>query len=168
MTVTTGLWARIIAGLVIGHAFCSAAMAFDLAGDTVFPASDPKRLWVLLPVGYICTILIETPVLLIGLSRQITFRQRLFAGAWLSACTYPIVMLVLPVVFAESTRGLYLLVAETFAPVAECALFWAAFQRRLDLSRGTQLRNFAVIVLANLMSFGAGEILATNRWFSLI
>jgi hypothetical protein len=42
---------------------------------------------------------------------------RLFAGAWLTACTYPVVWLVLPPLFEE--RSLYLLAAETFAPVAE-------------------------------------------------
>ena len=52
----------------------------------------------------------------------------LFAGVWLTACTYPVVVLVLPLALdMDSHEALYLGVAETFAPVAECALFWMAF-----------------------------------------
>jgi hypothetical protein len=48
---------------------------------------------------------------------------------------------------------LFLLVAETFAPLAECALFWLAFGK--EATR----RDFVVIVIANLASFLAGEII---------
>jgi hypothetical protein len=58
---------------------------------------SPAELWRFLPLGYLFTILIETPVLLIGLSRRHSIRQRLFAGVWLTACTYPIVVLVMPI-----------------------------------------------------------------------
>ena len=125
------------------------------------PVND---LWYFLPIGYFVTILIETPVLLIGLGRKFTFKQKLLAGIWLTACTYPIVVIVLPAVFLGSPRWLYLTVAEVFAPVAECLLFWLAF-------RGTEAvswaRTFAVIILANLASFGLGEILNAYNWFGL-
>jgi hypothetical protein len=88
---------------------------------------SPNELWRFLPLGYLLSILIETPILLAGLSRRHPFRRKLFAGVWLTACTYPIVVLVLPLLFAPNQRVSYLVVAETFAPVAECILFWLAF-----------------------------------------
>src|SRR6516162_10670473 len=94
---------------------------------------DPADAWAFLPHGYLFSILIETPVLLVGLSRRHSLGRRLFAGVWLTACTYPIVILVLTQYFdLETDRFRYLLVAETFAPVAECALFWAAFGDRAE------------------------------------
>ena len=133
----------------------------DFVQTQNLPLSD---LWYFLPIGYFVTILIETPVLLIGLGRKFTFKQKLLAGIWLTACTYPIVVIVLPAVFLGSPRWLYLTVAEVFAPVAECLLFWLAF-------RGTEAvswaRTFAVIILANLASFGLGEILNAYNWFGL-
>jgi hypothetical protein len=91
------------------------------------PLLTPAQAWAFLPHGYLFSILIETPVLLLGLSHRHSIGRRLFAGVWLTACTYPIVILVLPLLFPQDQRGLYLLVAETFAPVAECAIFWAMF-----------------------------------------
>ena len=112
--------------------------------------------WRFLPLGYLLSVLIETPILLAGLSAAHSWRRRLFAGFWLTACTYPIVILTLPVLFAR--RGVYLVIAETFAPIAECALFWAAFYRGGG-SRGASLpRDLAAIIFANLASFGIGEI----------
>jgi hypothetical protein len=143
------------------------ALAFDLAVEPARTTSVPRDLWLFLPLGYLLSVAIETPVLLAGLTRRLTFDQRLFAGLWLTACTYPIVVLVLPRLFADAPRSLYLLVAETFAPVAECALFWLAFQRQLDASSRTKWRNYAVIVLANLLSFAGGELLNATRWFGL-
>src|SRR5437867_10469699 len=88
---------------------------------------QPGELWTFFPLGYLVSILIETPVLLVGLSPHHSLRRRLFAGVWLTACTYPIVVLVLPMLFVHRSRAIYLIVAETFAPVAECVLFWLAF-----------------------------------------
>ena len=118
----------------------------------------PAYLWTFLPLGYALSVLVEAPVLLVGLSPQHSVGRRLFAGFWLTACTYPIVVIVLPLLIDPGTHlAAYLIVAETFAPVAECLLFWAAFggawhDRRL-------WRDWAVIVLANLLSFFAGEVL---------
>ena len=85
-------------------------------------------LWSFLLPGYLTTVAIETPILLIGLSPRHPISRRLFCGFWLTACTYQIVVLVLAPLLLGSAddRTVYLLVAETFAPVAECALFWAA------------------------------------------
>lgn len=129
----------------------------------------PEDLWWFLPVGYLLTVLVETPVLLVGLSPKLaTLRQRLFAGLWLTACTYPVVVLVLPIVFASSPRAVYLLVAETFAPVAECLLFWLALARRREADKGALVRSFAAIVVANLLSFAAGEVMGAFGWFGLV
>jgi hypothetical protein len=130
-------------------------------------AATVSELWRFLPFGYLLTIAIETPILLAGLAREITFRQRLLCGVWLSACTYPIVVLVLPSVLNGSSRPAYLLVAETFAPVAECLLFWLAFRSVAALRTGGWIRSFIAIVAANLASFGFGELLNAYGWFGL-
>lgn len=129
-------------------------------------APSSEYLWRFLPIGYLFTIIIETIVLLIGLSPKITLKQKFACGAWLTACTYPIVVLVLPNLITSS-QFLYLLVAETFAPLAECILFWLAFRDKSDLTSNDWIRCFIAITLANLASFGIGEILNAYRWFGL-
>jgi hypothetical protein len=129
------------------------------------PSSD---LWRFLPLGYVLSILIETPVLLVGLSRRHPLGRKLFAGVWLTACTYPIVTLVLPLVFVNSSRTIYLIVAETFAPVAECALFWFAFGEQEHLGELCMWRDFAAIAAANLASFIGGEVMNAYGWFGLL
>lgn len=129
---------------------------------------SPNELWRFFPLGYLFTILIETPILVLGLAPRHSLKRKLFAGAWLTACTYPIVTLVLPLIFAEHSRTLYLLVAETFAPVAECALFWLAFGEREYLGRPSMWRDFGAIIIANLASFGIGEVMNAWQWFGLL
>jgi len=128
---------------------------------------SPTQLWIFLPLGYALTVLVETPILLIGLSPRHSLRRKLLAGVWLTACTYPIVTLVLPLMFAPESRTPYLLVAETFAPVAECVLFWIAFGQEELLGKRTMWRDFAAIIAANLASFGLGELLNAWHWFGL-
>jgi hypothetical protein len=112
--------------------------------------------WTGLLVGYLFSITVEAPILLLGLSARHTWRRRLFAGLWLTACTYPIVVLVLPFFFRS--RAIYVIVAESFAPAAECALFWLAFGTGGSGRTWWPWRDFAVILLANLLSFGLGEV----------
>jgi hypothetical protein len=112
----------------------------------------PAELWAWLPFGYAFTILVETPVLVAGLSPRHSLARKIFAGVWLTACTYPVVVLVLPLAIPH--HGAYVTVAEVFAPAAECALFWLAFR-----SRETLWRDMAAIVVANLASFAAGALL---------
>jgi hypothetical protein len=107
--------------------------------------------------GYTLTVLVETAVLLAALSPRHAVRARLFAGAWLTACTYPVVWLVLPRLF--ETRLSYLVVAEVFAPAAECVLFYLAFVKPLPPDRRATTRDMVAIVLANLASFGVGELI---------
>lgn len=129
---------------------------------------SPSELWRFLPLGYLLTILIETPILLVGLSRRHPLKRKLVAGVWLTACTYPIVVLVLPLLFPPDRRVLYLLVAETFAPVAECALFWLAFGDNEAVDTRSMWRDFMTIIVANLASFGIGEVMNASEWFGLI
>ena len=112
----------------------------------------------LMAFGFLMTITVETAVLFLGLAPVHARGRRLFAGVWLTACTYPIVWLVIPAVFDPfDDRALYLWVAETFAPAAECLLFWLAFD--LGQPRQVILRDMVAITLANLASFGLGELL---------
>jgi hypothetical protein len=121
------------------------------------------NIWYYFAIGYLLTILSETPVLLALLSRRHSLERRLFAGVWLTDCTYPIVFLVLPQLFdTTSERVAYLVVAETFAPAAECVLFWLAFGVREEWGRPSMWQDFTAITLANLASFGIGEVL--NYW----
>jgi hypothetical protein len=126
---------------------------------------SPSDLWRFFPLGYLFTILIETLILLVGLSKRHSIKRRLIAGIWLTACTYPIVVLVMPFLF--TSRAIYLAVAETFAPVAECTLFWLAYGRSEEFGKPSMWQDFATIVLANLASFIGGEILNAYGWFGL-
>jgi hypothetical protein len=128
---------------------------------------SPSELWRFLPLGYFLTVLIETPILLIGLSKRHSIKRRILAGMWLTACTYPIVTLVLPLLFVNASRFTYLVIAETFAPIAECALFWLAFGSADQLGRRSMWQDFATIMIANLTSFVVGELLNAHRWFGL-
>ncbi len=124
-----------------------------------------QAFWVLMFTMYLITIAIETPILLIGLSSRHSYGRRLFCGAWLTACTYPVVWLVLPALIdTREQRWLYLLVAESFAPIAECAIFWAAFGTREQWGTRSMWRDLAVITLANLASFGFGEVINRMGW----
>jgi hypothetical protein len=140
---------------------------FDEPAIEIVKNAPLDRLWLFLPVGYLLTIFIETPVLVFGLTPKLTLRQKLLCGVWLTACTYPIVILVLPAVFIDSSRNLYLAVAETFAPVAECFFFWLAFRERRLLETNDWIRSLIAIVVANLASFGIGEIINYYEWFGL-
>ena len=128
----------------------------------------PSELWHFLPFGYLLSILIETPILLVGLSVRHPLRRRFFAGVWLTACTYPIVTLVLPLLFTNASRTLYLSVAETLAPVAECVLFWLAFGKGEEVGKPSMWRDFAAIIVANLASFLGGEVLNAYHWFGAL
>jgi hypothetical protein len=118
-----------------------------------------SELWQLLPWGYLLTIALETPVLLFGLSARHPWQRKLFAGMWLTAGTYPIVGILLPLtVWQWWGHTAYLVVAETFAPVAECAIFLAAYPRD-PAGPSTVVRDCAAIIVANLLSFIVGGYL---------
>jgi hypothetical protein len=126
----------------------------------------PLELFAFLPIGYLISILIETPILVVGLSARHSLGRRLAAGLWLTACTYPIVVLVLRCWLDPSdSRLAYLAAAETFAPVAECLLFLAAFGTGGAARWRSTCRDVAVITAANLASFCLGELLYGLGWF---
>lgn len=120
--------------------------------------------WFFLGFGYLFTISIETPILCLALSPQHTMSRRLLAGVWLTACTYPIIILVLPTFFASNERELvfattnaylvYLLIAETIAHFGECLLFWLAFRPLTYF-----WRDMIAVFGANLASFGIGLLM---------
>jgi hypothetical protein len=125
---------------------------------------DPRDSWAFLIPGYLFTISIETPILLLGLSPRHSFGRRIFCGFWLTACTYPIVVLVLPMFFdVTNDRVCYLIVAESVAHFGECALFWAAFGTREEFGKLSMWRDLATVFFANLASFLAGELLFYYR-----
>jgi hypothetical protein len=128
----------------------------------------PLELWRFLSLGYLLTVAIETPILMLRLSPRHSRSRRLVAGIWLTACTYPIVTLVLPLVLTNYSRTVFLIVAETFAPVAECILFWLAFGSREYWRTASMWRDFVAIVVANLASFAVGEVLNVWEWFGLV
>lgn len=115
---------------------------------------DSADLWSFFPLGYILTILVETPILLIGLSKRHSLRIRLFSGAGLTAFTYPIVVLVLPLLLLPYGRVMYLTVAEFFAPIAECLLFLSVFGN--NKGDRSAYRDCAAIIIANVASFLIG------------
>jgi hypothetical protein len=119
-------------------------------------------MWVFLPLGYALTILIEVPILMVALSDRHSMKRRFWCGAWLTACTYPIVVIVLPVaVWPTLGRTGYLWIAETFAPLAECLLFRAAQKGTQEggTDNSATARDYVVITVANLCSFIVGEFI---------
>jgi hypothetical protein len=131
-----------------------------------------SELWQAMPWYYLLTVALETPVLLLALSARHPWPRRLFAGFWLTACTYPIVWILLPLtVWHWWGYGPYIVIAETFAPLAECFLFWWAFSspksaevisgQPSSIDRNFILQDCAAIVIANLASFVLGGFLAS-------
>jgi hypothetical protein len=112
--------------------------------DFIERLHDP---WFFLPVGYLLTVVIETPILCAALSKEHPLSRRLLSGLWLTACTYPIVVLVVP----REPYWMYLTVAESVAHFGECVLFWLAFAPLQN-----PWRDMAVVLGANLASFSGG------------
>jgi hypothetical protein len=126
---------------------------------------DPADCWKFLPYGYLFSIAIETPVLLVGLSLRHPWTDRLLAGIWLTACTYPIVSVALPLLMLPACpRWAYLAVSETFAPVAECALFWLAYGSAAQRWKRSMWQDLVAVVAANLASFLIGEYTPLGSW----
>jgi hypothetical protein len=121
-------------------------------------------LWGFLIPGYLFTVAIETPVLIVGLSRPHPLRHRIAAGIWLNACSYPIVVLTLPSLMGLDSRW-YLWVAEIFAPVIECALFAAAYHTPA-LTRANRIQDMITVILANLASFLLGLWFTSHGWLT--
>jgi len=121
--------------------------------------------WLQLLMSYGLTVVIESPILMVALSWAHPWRHRLFAGVWLTSCSYPVIALVLPyfISTAESWPT-YVVAAEVFAPVFECFLFWLVFDRPRTCARAMLGRDFGAIIVANLTSFGLGTLLSGWLW----
>ena len=74
----------------------------------------------------------------------------MFAAFWLTACTYPVVALTLPVV----SGPYYLWIAETFAPLCECTVFLVTFGGGRSWRESSLRRDTGAILAANLASLG--------------
>ena len=129
---------------------------------------ESGELWQFLPLGYALSVAIETPILLLALSARHSLWRRIFSGFWLTAATYPIVVLVLPELIwrplGEAGYWPYVAVAEVFAPGAECGLFWLAFWRGASGPKSDVVRDMLAIVVANLSSFVIGGWIAARWW----
>lgn len=125
-----------------------------------------RDMWMFLPVGYVLTVLIETPVLIVGLSPRHSTARKIASSIWLNACSYPVVALVLPLVLAGWPKAVYVAVAEVFAPVCECLLFLAAFYGPGELWRRDMWRDVGAVTAANIVSFSIGELIIAAGLFA--
>ena len=108
------------------------------------------NIWQAALVGFLLTLALETPVLIVGLSPTHSLRRKLAVSLWINAFSYPVVSLVLPLCVPQNA---YIAVAEVFAPLSECLLFALAFGAQ------TTRRDLLAIVVANLWSFLVGYAL---------
>ncbi len=107
------------------------------------------------------TVVIEGVVLWFLLPPIRAPRLRLGAALWLSSCTIPVVHLSFPVLTEHGwTTVWWIAAAELFAPLAECLLFAAIL--RAGRMPAMTVRDATAIVVANLISFGSGEL-----WYAL-
>jgi hypothetical protein len=112
-------------------------------------------LWAWVVPGYLLTVAIEAPILLAGLEARHRWSRRIAAGLWLTAVTYPIVVVALPLLlWPRLSYVAYVAVAEGFAIVVECMLFARVF--------GGTRRDLWVVAAANVASASAGL-----AWFGL-
>ena len=116
-------------------------------------------------LGYLLTISLEMPVLLVGLGQRYSVKERLLAGILLTTCSYPFITILFPLIWNPYRQyRTYITVSEIFAPLCECLVFAFFFQRRKCLSLKQRSLDFVVIILANLLSFLWGEWL---KWLGL-
>jgi len=104
--------------------------------------------------GWALAAPIEAAVLFVGLDRAHSRLVRCMVGPASTACTYPILVLVVPAWVDPSRHfAAYGAVGEGIVIALECALFLLAVGRR-----ASALRDCLAIVAANAASFAAGEI----------
>lgn len=125
----------------------------------------PASVWLLVICGYLLTVSIEIPILLTGMARKHGVKETIINGLFLTAFTYPVVVMVLPAAFSVmeiNNRWLYLAVAESFAPIAEVLFFRFLIGKPLTSSID---RDAIIVVIANLASFLLGEA-GLSRWLT--
>jgi hypothetical protein len=108
------------------------------------------------------TVLLEGLVLWFALAQHHSPRTRLFAAAWLSSCTLPLVHFGFPALRSWGVSNVtWVAVAEVFAPLAECALFVVVVAPATSgaAAHTATRRDLAAIVVANVVSFSAGLLI---------
>ena len=118
---------------------------------------EPNDAWRFLWIGYLFTVAIETPVLLVGSPNAIAYGIDCWPGIWLNACSYPIVVLVFPyLVWVPFGRRVSWRLPRPSLRWPNAALFWLAFGNPQERFRRSMYQDFATIVVANLASFLIG------------
>jgi hypothetical protein len=116
--------------------------------------------WVFLIIGYLATVAIEAPVLIAGLSTQRSRQARIAAAFWLTACTYPVVVLTLPAIAGSSNDWVTsLLLAEVVVACGKSCSGGMMCGRQLI---GGPQRDDLVILVANILSAALGQWLLTD------
>ncbi|MBZ0188331.1 MAG: hypothetical protein K8F91_18925, partial [Candidatus Obscuribacterales bacterium] len=64
-------------------------------------------------------------------------------------------MLIIPL----TGQFTYILIAESFAPIFECFLFWLVYYKFKGADKSGLLRDMSTIVIANFFSYGMGLVL---------
>ncbi|WP_291988558.1 hypothetical protein [Luteitalea sp.] len=128
----------------------------------MLPIPSPEALWRWVPLGFVLTVALELPVLLVGLSPwgrsrwraappHPTVGQRGAAAVWLTAVTYPIVAVALPLVlWPRAPYAIYVGVAEAFAITGECLLYRKVW--------GGTRSDLVVVAMANVVSATVGML----------
>ncbi len=151
---------------ILAAVFLSAvALSLPFCHSTQVP--HPLRMAM---VGYILSLVVELPVLILALSASYKLIEKVLAGLWLTACTYPAVSWLFSGFIQEPV--LLTFVREAYAAFGEAFLFWLAF---VKLAGRTCLRrDILVVILANVLSFLFGELLKSTgviwtilEWFRL-
>ncbi|MBI5832601.1 MAG: hypothetical protein HZB16_09890 [Armatimonadetes bacterium] len=115
---------------------------------------------------------IEALVLLLALSRRHSWRRRLFAGVWLSACILPLWMLAAPFVEHPAITALFgvvdfrgsvmdpsVLAGLLAMAVAKCELFWVAFDRDAPPASPQVAQDMIAVLLASALPILVGGCL---------
>jgi len=127
--------------LVIGFCFIESMIEMNQWINFLCPLNETSGRF--LPLGYLFSFLIETPICSSVCRRGIRSGAECSPESGLTACTYPIVVLVICRSLSPAPRAqFYLIIAETFAPVAECALFWLAYGEAEQFGKASMWRDF--------------------------
>jgi len=105
----------------------------------------------------------------LGLSRRHSVKSRIAAAAWLSSCTVPVVLLVIPHFLPVIWHwlGAWSDIASLLVlDVAACLLFWLVFGNRSQLGKWSMYRDLISVGSALLLSVVATRMFIEDfgRW----
>lgn len=115
------------------------------------------ELIVQLSLGFVLFIGIESSILIACLRKQYAKTQLIFAGVWLTFCTYPVINLLLATLLGHTP--FYYAISALMAPLVEFILFWIAFESDRRFFDARLLHALFAIATANIASFTCGLIL---------